>query len=126
MRLFIVLSRLYKKCIYAIVFLIQKSLLALSPNGDKIIQVLDKITQSGNITIQIDYREPLFEKSIGRTEDKPYTVNRTIKTSNVFEAITEALSIFFHNETNSGVHWRSEIVGLKVHFNLKEDQISEN
>lgn len=80
--------------------------------------IIQRITEREKVEVHIDYKEPLFEKTIERTEDKPYTYSQSFDTSDVAQAIINALSTYFNNEQKSNVHWQSEIVKLRVTIDL--------
>lgn len=86
----------------------------------KIRHILEKLTTINKMDVTIDYREPLFEKHIGRVDEEPFEIVQTVETSDISDAIIEALSIFYSNERLSSVHWQSEIIGLKISINLIE------
>lgn len=92
----------------------------------KIRNVLEKMSEVKTIDVDITYNEPLFERSIMRRDQKPYVTTETIDTSDISDAIIEALTNFFDNEKKNSVGWLSEIVGIKVSLEFPEKNPSED
>lgn len=107
------LHNLFKLFIHVRHRLVKESL-----QSKKAREIFDRIIVPAKISVQIDYREPLFEESIGRDTEKPYAITQTYSNLDIFRAIARALREYFHNESESGVHWKSQIVGIKVSFDL--------
>ena len=87
----------------------------------KIRNVLEKINDAEEIEVRISYKEPLFEKTIGRQSKEPYTVSHTVDTSDVSEAIIESLTAFFTQEKENSVNWKSRIVGININIGFDDD-----
>jgi hypothetical protein len=85
----------------------------------KIREVFESINDKEKIEVHIQYREPLFEKTLKDKPKEPYTISQTYETSDISQALINALTEFFANERNSSVHWKSEIVGLKISIDLQ-------
>ncbi|MEW5821515.1 MAG: hypothetical protein AB1782_15085 [Cyanobacteriota bacterium] len=87
----------------------------------KIRDILEKMHNVDFIDVGIVYREPLFEKTIKRDTDAPYSIIERIETNDISDAILDALTHFFENEKKNNVHWKSNIVGVNVSLDFEND-----
>jgi predicted HNH restriction endonuclease len=81
-------------------------------------EVFERINDRENITVSIEYREPLFEKTLKEKREEPFVFAQNYETSDISQALIEALTTYFNNERKSNVHWKSEIVGITITLEL--------
>lgn len=101
-------------------FIREEEIAGIIDDQTQIRKVFEKINETEMIEVTIDYREPLFEKTIERRETKPFTISETLETSDVSEAIVETLTNFFANQRKNNVNWKAEIAGIKVSIDFEK------
>lgn len=99
-------------------FINENDISSIIEEQKQIRNILEKLNKTEAVEVFIDYREPLFEKQIQRQSNEPYSYAQTVETSDVSQAVIDALTTFFSNERLSNVHWKSEIVGIRVSIKL--------
>lgn len=100
-------------------FLREEEISSIIEDQTQIREILEMINDTEKVEVTIDYREPLFEKVIEKTDTKPYSISETIETSDVSEAIIETLTNFYSNQRKNSVNWKAEISGIKVSIDFE-------
>lgn len=104
-------------------FISKEQLAGIIEEQQRLRAILQQIQEREKLIVNIDYREPLFEKTINRNTQTPYTYSKFVDTLDFDQAILDAITEFVSNEQRSSVHWKSQIEKIRVSLNLTEDEL---
>jgi hypothetical protein len=77
------------------------------------------MSNSKSYRVVIPFREPTFERSIGRSPDAPpYVASYVVSACSTEEAQAQALELFWGLATESGVGWIREPVESAIRVEL--------